>query len=60
MTSRDKRLRRAERETEAVVRDLIEAHLADDARAAALDWLEKRVVVYQAVQSLRLLDGDEY
>jgi hypothetical protein len=43
---------------ETMVRALIEAYLADDARAAALDWLEKRTVTYQAVQSLRLLDGE--
>ena len=44
---------------ETMVRALIEAYLADDARAAALDWLEKRTLTYQAVRSLRLLDGDE-
>jgi hypothetical protein len=43
---------------ETVVRALIEAYLADDARAAALDWLEKRTLTYQTVQSLRLLDGE--
>jgi hypothetical protein len=44
---------------ETMVRALIEAFLADDARAAALDWLEKRTLTYRAVRSLRLLDGDE-
>jgi hypothetical protein len=43
---------------ETMVRALIEAYLADNARAAALDWLEKRTLTYQTVQSLRLLDGE--
>jgi hypothetical protein len=43
---------------ETMVRALIEAYLADDARAAALDWLEKRTLTYQTVQSLGLLDGE--
>jgi hypothetical protein len=43
---------------ETMVRALIEAYLADDACAAALDWLEKRTLTYQAVQSLALLDGE--
>jgi hypothetical protein len=43
---------------ETMVRALIEAYLADDARNAALNWLEKRTLTYQAVQSLRLLDSE--
>jgi hypothetical protein len=43
---------------ETMVRALIQAYLADDARAAALDWLEKRTLTYQTVQSLALLDGE--
>jgi hypothetical protein len=31
------------------LRDLIEKHLAEDARAAALNWLEKRSLTYEAV-----------
>jgi hypothetical protein len=42
---------------EAMLRDLVEEHLADDARKAALNWLEKRSITYQAMQNLGLLDG---
>jgi hypothetical protein len=41
---------------ETMVRNLIQEHLADDAREAALNWLEKRVGVYLAVQDLGLLN----
>jgi hypothetical protein len=43
---------------EAMLRDLVEEHLAEDARKAALNWLEKRSVTYKTTQSLGLLDGD--
>lgn len=42
-------------DVETMVRDLIEEHLANDAREAALNWLEKRTVAYQAMQELGLL-----
>ena len=43
-------------EIEAMLRDLIEKHLVEDARAVALNWLEKRSLTYQAVVNLGLLD----
>jgi hypothetical protein len=43
---------------EAMLRGLVEQHLAEDARKAALNWLEKRSVTYQAMQNLGLLDED--
>jgi hypothetical protein len=39
---------------EAMLRGLVEEHLAEDARKAALNWLEKRSITYQAM----LLDED--
>jgi hypothetical protein len=48
-----------DRQIEAMVRGLIEEHLADDAIEAALDWLDKRVIAYQEMQELGLLDGAE-
>ena len=39
-----------------VLRGLVEKHLAEEARAAALNWLEKRSLTYQAVMNLGLLD----
>jgi hypothetical protein len=41
---------------EAMLRELVEKHLAEEARAAALNWLEKRSLTYQAVVNLGLLD----
>jgi hypothetical protein len=43
---------------EAMLRGLVEEHLTEDARKAALNWLEKRSVTYQAMQNLGLLDED--
>jgi hypothetical protein len=43
---------------EAMLRGLVEEHLAEDARKAALNWLEKRSITYQAMQNLGLLDED--
>ena len=43
---------------EAMLRGLVEQHLAEDARKAALNWLEKHSITYQAMQNLRLLDDD--
>ena len=43
---------------EAMLRGLVEQHLAEDARKAALNWLEKHSITYQAMQNLGLLDGD--
>jgi hypothetical protein len=43
---------------EAMPRGLVEEHLAEDARRAALNWLEKRSITYQAMQNLGLLDED--
>jgi hypothetical protein len=37
---------------ETMVRHLIEVHLADDVRDAALDWLEKRANAYRDMQEL--------
>jgi len=34
---------------EAMLRELAEKHLPEDARAAALNWLEKRSLTYEAV-----------
>jgi hypothetical protein len=42
---------------EAMLRELAEKHLPEDARAAALNWLEKRsLTTYEAVMNLGLLD----
>jgi hypothetical protein len=41
-------------EIETMMRDLIEQHLADNTREAALDWLEKCAVAYRAI---RVFDG---
>ena len=41
---------------EAMLRELAEKHLPEDARAAALNWLEKRSLTYEAVMNLGLLD----
>jgi hypothetical protein len=41
---------------EKMVRHLIEVHLADDVRDAALDWLEKRANAYKEVQELGLIE----
>ena len=41
---------------EAMLRGLVEKHLAEEARAAALNWLEKRSLTYEAVMNLGLLD----
>jgi hypothetical protein len=46
-------------DVETMVRELIEEHLADDDREAALRWLDKRVDAYQAMRDLGLLDEDE-
>jgi hypothetical protein len=48
-----------DKQIETMVRQLIEEHLADDAVEAALDWLDKRVIAYQEMQEIGLLDGDE-
>ena len=48
-----------DRQIEAMVRRLIEEHLADDAVEAALDWLDKRVLAYQELREIGLLDGAE-
>ena len=39
-----------------MLRELAEKHLPEDARGAALNWLEKRSLTYQAVVNLGLLD----
>ena len=44
---------------EAMLRELAEKHLPEDARAAALNWLEKRSLTYKAVQTLELLDREQ-
>jgi hypothetical protein len=38
-----------------MVREIIEQHLADAPRKAALDWLDKRTLAYEAVRELGLL-----
>jgi hypothetical protein len=45
-------------DVEAMLRGLIEDHLAEDTRKAALNWLEKRALTYQAMQNLGPLDED--
>ena len=42
----------SEDEIEAMVRELIERYVPDPDRKAALDWLDRRVVSYRAVQTL--------
>jgi hypothetical protein len=42
-------------EVEAMIRHIIEEHLAEDSRKAALEWLEDRVVVFQAMREFGLL-----
>jgi len=37
---------------EAMLRGLVEEHLAEDARKAALNWLEKRSVTYQRCKTV--------
>jgi hypothetical protein len=41
---------------ETMVRHLIEVHLADDVRDAALDWLEKLANAYKDMQELGLVE----
>lgn len=41
-------------EIEEMVRELIDLHLDEQARKAALEWLEKRDEVYRAVVGLGL------
>jgi hypothetical protein len=41
---------------ETMVRELIEVHLSEKHRQAALAWLEERVAAYHAMIELRLLD----
>jgi hypothetical protein len=41
---------------EAMLRGLVEEHLAEEVRKAALNWLEKCSIIYQAMQNLGLLD----
>jgi len=41
---------------ETMVRELIEVHLREKHRQAALAWLEERVAAYHAMMELRLLD----
>jgi hypothetical protein len=43
-------------EIEAIVRDLIEEHLADDVREAALDWFDNLTAVYRAARELGLVN----
>ena len=45
-------------EIEEVVRELIEVHLDEQARKAALEWFEKCVRVYRAVVGLGGLVGN--
>ena len=50
----------SDEEIEATVRGLIEQNiLAEDTREAALDWLDKRVTAYQAMQDLGLIDEED-
>jgi hypothetical protein len=47
-------------EIETMVRELINEHLTDDdEREAALNWLEKRVDAYEAMQDLGLLEDGQ-
>jgi hypothetical protein len=39
-----------------MVRDLIDNHFDDENRAAALEWLNKRIALFQAASELKLLD----
>jgi hypothetical protein len=48
-----------DRQIATMVRQLIEKHLADDVVEVVLDWLDKRVIAYQEMQELGLLDGAE-
>ena len=48
-----------DKQIETMVRQLIEEHLADDAVELALDWLDKRVLAYQEMQEIGLLDAKE-
>jgi hypothetical protein len=43
-------------EIEDMVRDLIDNHFDDENRAAALEWLNKRIALFQAASELKLLD----
>jgi hypothetical protein len=43
-------------EIEELVRELIEVNLDEETRKAALEWLEKRTVTYQALSGLGLVD----
>jgi hypothetical protein len=43
---------------ETMIRELIESHISEKHRQAALAWLEERVAAYQAVIELKLLDKD--
>jgi hypothetical protein len=43
-------------EIEDMVRDLIDNHFDDENRAAALEWLDKRIAVFKAMSELGLLD----
>jgi hypothetical protein len=42
---------------DAMVRDLIDEHLADEFREAAVAWLTKRDIANRAVKELGLLEG---
>jgi hypothetical protein len=42
---------------EEMVREPIEVNLDEETRKAALEWLEKRTVVYRAVVELGLIAG---
>lgn len=42
-----------------MVRDLIEEHLAEEERTAALEWLDKRVTAYQGMVELGLVRDED-
>ena len=44
---------------EAMIRDLVEINLDEDARAAAVEWLDKHTICYTAAVELGLIDRTE-
>jgi hypothetical protein len=46
----------SEGQIEAMIRDLVETNLSEDARAAALEWLDKRATCYEAMLDLGLVE----
>jgi len=45
----------ADEEIEQMVRHLIEEHLTEDNRKAALEWLDRRTIYFEAAKRLGLV-----